>query len=200
MRIDRVPPSSKGQGASNDEGWDLAMQLLQGDARLMDGKPEPDIENQFQDYLDGIQLYVAQSGGGTQAAFNALQTAYENYLANPSIGNSQIMKAITQLQGNPYSLTNAQFKTATKALIEIMYDKVSTAPGTQQQEASDFMNLLSMLSAHASQAPSSFVQQFLSSSTPLMQAYGAYAMADPPTDQEIIDLEDQLDSLKTTLN
>lgn len=203
MAIDRippVPPSSMGQSTSDDEGWNLAMQLLQGDAKLMDGQSEPDEENQFQDYLDGIQLYVNQAGSKTQAAFNALQTAYENYLADPSIGNSQIMKAISQLQANPYSLTDAQFKAATKALIEVLYDKVSTAPDTKQQEASDFMNLLSMLSVYSSQAPNSFVQQFLSSNTPLMAAYNAYAMADPPTDQEIIDLEDQLDNLKATLN
>lgn len=197
MRVEELSNSSMNQYSSHEE-WNYVAELLRGDAMLMDGTPAPAVENQFEDYLAGIQLYVNFAEFETRDAFEGMQIAYENYLANRSIGNSQIIEAIEEFQQEPINLTDTDFKIATAALIEMMHSKVAKAYETLRQEASSFMNLLTQFAAQTPGAPKLFVEQFLSANTSLMKAYNAY-MTGIPTDQQIFALEAQLDSLKITL-
>jgi hypothetical protein len=198
MRIDGIYLNSQANTSSNNF-WDYIIGLLQGDVNLMQGY-QPAIEEQLQDYLNALAPFMSMAGSGTQKAFYDLNAAFQEYKENPDMGNAAIEAALGELQSNPLNLTDAQFQNATLEVIDQLSACVSSS---DLHGASDVMNILRVL-VYSGQLPQAYVENFMSSTTPLMAAFNDFLQSlitgGPPPSQAVIDaLLEQIEEFKKTV-
>jgi hypothetical protein len=112
-----TPTDSSSQGSNSpDPTWSNVIDELNGyisKNKIVD-------TNAFQTIINGLSSFMINPA--QQAAFQNLKSDFEAYCNHPSIGTKQIKSDINQLPAP--NLTNAQFMSATNALLAQMYSTV----------------------------------------------------------------------------